>query len=200
MSFIFKHSSIQLDQLSDLELVRQYKHSGEQSYFISLYQRYTHLIYSVCLKYLKQHELAQDAVMEIFEKLLTDLQKHEIQHFKSWLYQVAKNHCLMQLRKKQNQTVAIDKVEPVKANLVETTPEMHLVKDDTTIEKELLWALEQLNDEQKLCVRLFYLQHKSYQEIADSSGFTLNQVKSYIQNGKRNLKGLLEKKLPNQHD
>jgi RNA polymerase sigma-70 factor (ECF subfamily) len=56
-------------------------------------------------------------------------------------------------------------------------------------------AIQELSEEQKLCVNLFYLQKKSYQQITDRTGFTLMQVKSYIQNGKRNLKIILEKKL-----
>ena len=194
MSLIFKHTSIQLEQLSDLELIRQYKNSGEQVYFITLYQRYTHLTYSVCLKYLKQHETAQDAVMEIFEKLINDLKKQDIQYFKAWLYQVAKNYCLMQLRKKQTNFIDLEKVSPSKIGIVENDPHLHLDANSSDVEKDLAIALDQLNDEQKLCVGLFYLQQKSYQDIANQTGFTLNQVKSYIQNGKRNLKGILENK------
>ena len=56
-------------------------------------------------------------------------------------------------------------------------------------------SLEELNPEQKQCLILFYLEKKSYQEISENTGFSLMQVKSYIQNGKRNLKILLDKKM-----
>jgi RNA polymerase sigma-70 factor (ECF subfamily) len=54
-------------------------------------------------------------------------------------------------------------------------------------------CIETLGDEQKQCVKLFYLQEKCYKEITESTGFDMNKVKSYIQNGKRNLKICMEK-------
>jgi RNA polymerase sigma-70 factor (ECF subfamily) len=68
---------------------------------------------------------------------------------------------------------------------------------DREKEQWLEWmgqSLEELGKEQKLCVILFYLEKRSYQEIALTTGYTLMQVKSYIQNGKRNLRLSIEKK------
>jgi RNA polymerase sigma-70 factor (ECF subfamily) len=188
----FNH--IHIEHLSDAELILQYKQSNDDAFFVELYQRYTHLVLGTCIKYLKSEAAGRDATMDIFEKLLTDLKKHEVQHFKSWLYMVSKNHCLMILRKKGDQFVPIDLIKTASDNFVESSEAMHLhlqAKDED--EKKLHTALQSLNDEQRICVELFYLKNKCYQEIADSSGFTLNQVKSYIQNGKRNLKIILEK-------
>ena len=119
------------------------------------------------MKYLKNEEEAKDAVQHIFLKVLTEVNKYKIDFFKSWLYMVAKNHCLM------------------KQELLENERTYSLLES----------AIEELNEEQKQCVILFYLQKKSYNEVSEQTGYSLLQVKSYIQNGKRNLKLLLEKKL-----
>ena len=188
---------IHIEQLSDIELVLQYKQTGETIFFAELYQRYTHLVLGTCFKYLKAEAESRDAVMDIFEKLLVDLRKHEVQHFKSWLYMVTKNHCLMQLRKLDNKSVSIDLIKPVADDFVENADDFHLNKlNNDDDEKKLYEALNQLNEQQKICVEQFYLHNKCYQEIVDSTGFTMLQVKSFIQNGKRNLKITLEKNQP----
>jgi RNA polymerase sigma factor (sigma-70 family) len=187
-------TDIHIESLSDLELVHQFKLTSNHLFFVQLYKRYTHLVYGVCLKYLKEKEISNDAVMDIFEKLLIDLRRHNIQNFKSWLYQVSKNHCLMQLRKKNGQHVGIETVKPTNEQIMEMPSVLHpnyMSKEDE--EEKLIAAIANLNDEQKQCIDLFYLQNKSYNEIVVITNFTLNQVKSYIQNGKRNLKTILKK-------
>ena len=155
-------------------------------------ERYTMLLLGVCLKYLKNEEEAKDCVQQIFLKVLTELSKYKVDYFKSWLYMVAKNHCLMKLRNKQsksqrelNEQTIIPHQETDKQALLESEQTYSLLEE----------AIEELNEEQKVCVTLFYLQKNSYQQIAEKTGFSPMQVKSYIQNGKRNLRTLLEKKL-----
>ena len=176
---------------SDAELISQYKESGNQSIIGELYERYTHLVFGVCLKYLKQHEDAHDASIEIFEQLLTKLKSHEVINFKSWLYSVAKNHCLMQLRKEKNH---IELHEDV-SEIVESNSVLHpsSVNDKEEQLSQLEEAIPQLNDDQRRCVEFFYLQELSYQQIMEKTGFTFKEVKSFIQNGKRNLKIILSK-------
>ena len=156
-----------------------------------LLPRYTFLLLGVCMKYLKNEEDAKDSVQQIFLKVIGELQKYKVQYFKSWLYMIAKNHCLMKLRDKG------------KYNL-ELTPDLKIASDeleDNTpfLEKDATFdhmqdALLHLNKEQQVCITLFYLQKRSYLEIGDLTGFTLLQIKSHIQNGKRNLKLMLIKK------
>ena len=147
------------------------------------------------MKYLKNEEEAKDSVQQIFLKAITELQKYEVDYFKSWIYMVAKNYCLMKLRDKSGKLTAIitDKIE---GDIFEEQDEdrfRHIEKDRTL---ELMSsALKELNEEQKLCVTLFYLEEKSYQEITQQTGYSMLKVKSYIQNGKRNLRILLDKKL-----
>jgi len=142
------------------------------------------------MKYLKNEEEAKDAVQQVFLKAITELGKYKVDYLKSWLYMVARNHCLMKLRDK-------NVFVPVEDNTQLPSPESNtneLVNKEITLTL-LETSLEELNPEQKTCVTLFYLQKKSYQEIVDTTGYNLLQVKSYIQNGKRNLKILVEKKM-----
>lgn len=176
--------------LADNELIELYRRSQDTSLVGVLYNRYMTLVYGVCLKYLKDRDESKDAVMQIFEKLMDSLKEHEIAHFKSWLYVTAKNHCLMAIRSKKGrnfQEFSADIMENGGLPHPEEEPEMesNLVK----LEK----CIEHLATEQKHCVKLFYLQHKCYKEIVQITGFDDNKVKSYIQNGKRNLKLCMEK-------
>jgi RNA polymerase sigma-70 factor (ECF subfamily) len=171
--------------------VQQYRRDGDLKVLGELYQRYMELVYGVCLKYLKEPEASQDAVMNIFEELVGKLAKHEVDNFRPWLHQVAKNHCLMRLRSEKK---AID--VKIDMTLVQSHEKAHL---EETWEKEadfnaLGYCLEQLSAEQRQMVELFYLQEKGYKEIAAVTGVEWNQVRSYIQNGRRNLKICMEKK------
>lgn len=151
-----------------------------------MYKRYTHLTLGLCIKYLKDKELAQDAVMNIFEKLMNDLLKHDIHNFKSWLFTYSRNFCLMQLRKKTHE-ISIDDIQNYHSELMETQEDLHPIDEKEIQLQELEKALETLNDEQQKCVKLFYIKEKSYQEVVDETGYEMKKVKSYIQNGKRNL-------------
>ncbi len=176
--------------LSDLELVNEYKKTSDNTSVGVLFERYTHLVFGVCMKYLKDEEESHDAVMQIFEKLLADLKKHEIAQFKGWLHSVARNHCLMYLRSRQSTHKKEVEMHKDIKGVMENEHELHL--NNSNQKEEQLTKLEdgikQLTEEQKICIELFYLQNKCYQEVADTTGFSLNQVKSFIQNGKRNLK------------
>lgn len=185
MAFIKKISS----SFSDSELVQQYKHTESMETLGDLYSRYMDLLYGVCLKYFKEPDEAQDAVIHIFEELVTKVKKFDIENFKGWLYQLAKNHCLMKLRSKKNQPVNVD------ADLMYLTENMHL---DAVMDKEtnllvMENCIEQLPEEQKAAIQLFYLQEKCYKEIAETTALDINKVRSFIQNGRRNLKICMDK-------
>jgi len=186
--------STQLNTFDDLELVAKYRQTSDNAIIGVLFQRYTHLIFGVCVKYLKDEDDAQDASMQIFEKLLVDLKKHEVQQFKAWLHMVCKNYCLMQLRSGASKLKRDREMHKDFAGLMESDHELHLTVQNT---KEIqLTHMEEcirgLNEEQKLCIELFFLQEKSYQEVTEATNFSMNNVKSYIQNGKRNLKICIE--------
>lgn len=175
---------------SDQELIYKYKTTGELTYLGELFIRYQTLVYGVCLKYLRDRDLAKDAVMQLFEKLNNTLKTHEIENFKSWLYTTTRNHCLMQIRAgkgKFTEEFVPERVE--NQYLLHPEEEQELEGNLNKLEK----CIETLISEQKQCVTLFYLEEKCYKEIAEKTGFELNQVKSYIQNGKRNLRICLEK-------
>jgi RNA polymerase sigma factor (sigma-70 family) len=181
---------------TDLELLHEYKSSGDLKPLGELYQRYMELVYGVCLKYVKDTEDARDCVLNIFEELITKLKKHEVENFKSWLYQVAKNHCLMRLRSEKGKT-------PVKIDMafMQSEENLHLngELDNESNFKQLEYCLGQLTPEQRRGIELFYLEGKCYNEIVELTGMEWNKVRSYIQNGRRNLKICMdEKKLENE--
>lgn len=177
-------------EITDAELILLYRESENKELVGELFKRYSSMVLGVCLKYLKDREVAKDAVMQLFEKLLGTLLTHEVNHFKSWLYVSARNHCLMQLRSQKGK--ASSEISPL---LMESNGEMHL-EDGGELEGNLTKlekCIETLNTEQKQCVYMFFLQEKCYQEVAVTTGYELNKVKSYIQNGKRNLKLCMER-------
>ncbi len=188
---------IDLKTQSDENLVINYQNTKNNLVVGELFKRHSLMCYTVCIKYLKNDDAAHDATMNIFEKLFNDLQKHQINNFKSWLHTVCKNHCLILLRK-PNVLISIDESEEENSHLFMQLSNV-LNHDDNKHEKEeKLQVLEQsifeLKDKQRECIELFFLKQKSYQEISKQTGYTENEVKSYIQNGKRNLKILLEQK------
>jgi len=181
--------NISHNSLSDKELVALYKESGDMAVLGELYQRYMELVYGVCLKYYKDPETAKDSVMQIFEELVPKLRKHEVENFKPWLHQVAKNHCLMQLRTPKNM-----KTVEFKYELVQSEDNVHLngVLEKEENFKKLEFCLGTLTNEQREAVKLFYLDGKCYNEIVEITGQEWNQVRSFIQNGRRNLKLCME--------
>ena len=181
MAFV---KNISHSPLTDKDLVLLYKQTADLKVLGDLYQRYMDLLYGVCLKYFKDTEVAKDAVLALFEELVTKLQKHDVENFKSWIYQVAKNHCLMQLRKDKKFTKA--QVDP---EIMQNEEIVHLNGELEREEnfKQLDYCLGQLKAEQRQVVELFYLQNKCYKEIVEETGIEWNAVRSFIQNGKRNL-------------
>jgi RNA polymerase sigma factor (sigma-70 family) len=184
----FFNRSKNLKDADDGELLNSYRETGDLSVLGRLFEKQMPLVYGVCLKYLQDEELAKDAVMGIFEELIHKAKQHDIKQFSSWLYVVSRNYCLMQLRAgKKAEVISLDEV-------VEFSPFLHHTDDNreavmNTLEK----CMEKLPENQRKSVDLFYLKEKCYKEIADVMGFSLNEVKSYIQNGKRNLKICMEK-------
>ncbi len=166
-----------------------YKQSGDLSLLGELYQRYMELVYGVCLKYFKEPETSKDSVMQIFEELVLKLKKHEVENFKSWLYQVAKNYCLMQLRTPKNL-----KTVEISPTLMQNDENVHLngVLEKEENFKKLEYCLSTLTEDQRTAIRLFYLEEKCYNEIVEITGQEWNQVRSFIQNGRRNLKNCME--------
>jgi RNA polymerase sigma-70 factor (ECF subfamily) len=182
--------------ITDQELLEQFYADHNNEWLGILLQRYTLLLLGVSMKYLKNEEEAKDSVQQIFLKVIQELQKYKVEYFKSWLYMVAKNHCLMKLRDRQGKITA-EITDKLTTKPEDETDLQALVENDHTLEL-MEKALNELNAEQQQCVTLFYLQKKTYQEVSDETGFSMLQVKSYIQNGKRNLKILIEKKI-NEH-
>lgn len=178
------------NNLSDEELLSCYYKDGDSEWLGVLLQRYTLLLYGVAMKYLKNDAEAQDAVQQMFLKTITELKRYRVTYFKTWLYTVVKNHCLLLLRNKNN-TLQLGDELPLLAEETDFFALQHNEKTLTAIEL----CLPLLNKEQGTCLTLFYLQQKSYQEVSSITNYSMLEVKSYIQNGKRNLKILVENHL-----
>lgn len=181
------------DHISDQQLLEKFYADHNNEWVGILLQRYTLLLLGVCMKYLKNEDDAKDSVQQIFLKVIQELHKYKVEYFKSWVYMIAKNHCLMKLRDKQGK-IAAELNDKLLSAPEEEMDRQLMVENDQALDV-MEEALKELNPEQKQCVTLFYLQKKSYQEISQETGFSMLQVKSYIQNGKRNLKIIIERKL-----
>jgi RNA polymerase sigma factor (sigma-70 family) len=177
--------------IEDKELLLKFNNDGNNQWLGILLKRYTLLLLGVCMKYLKDEEEAKDAVQQIFLKVITELPKYQVDFFKSWLYMIAKNLCLMRIRDRHGK-IPVELTDQFAA-YEELNARTELLEKDKTLSL-VEEGLQELNDEQKVCVTLFYFNQKSYQQITDMTGYNLLQVKSYIQNGKRNLKLIVEKK------
>ena len=172
-------------QWSDHELLQQFMQTANQEILGQLYSRYIPLVYGLCLKYLQQAEDAEDAVMSIYEELSRKIQNYTVENFKTWLYSVAKNHCLQILRKEKSRVF-----EEIDIQNMDSGEFEHLidVEDDKEKEEALNYCLTTLTEEQRQCIVHFFFNDSSYADIVEKTGYALNKVKSYIQNGKRNLK------------
>lgn len=186
-----------LARFSDEELIARYKQNRDPHCLEELFGRYTHLLFGVCMKHLKDIDESKDAVMVIFEDLPRKLVDFEIASFKSWIYMVSRNHCLMQLRKeKAVRNHQREIYENSRQQLVEM-PAFYHHNESEEKEKQLTLlqkGLILLKEEQKRCIELLYLQKKSYREVSEITGYDMKKVKSHIQNGKRNLRIFLEEK------
>jgi len=190
-------------ELDDKQLLEIFREIGDKAVLAEFYQRYAHLMLGIGLKYLRDRDKAGDLVMQVFEKLVNDLNKYTIDNFKSWLFQVMKNECLQLLRSaRHRKTTSIENIEGNERLLVENEEADHLIDEQEQEGKTdmLMEAIASLKEEQKVCIELFYLHEESYQDISIKTGYGLKKVKSYIQNGKRNLRLELEKKGIDWHD
>lgn len=177
---------------SEQELLERFYADGDKEWLGALLERYTLLLLGVCMKYLRQEDAARDAVQQIFLKAITEMEKYRVEYVKSWLYMIARNHCLMQFRDKNRFPVPVSDRLPVEEDRENRLMEVREKEKMLTFMHE---ELAHLGDEQRQCVTLFYLEKKTYQEVAMQTGYSLGQVKSFIQNGKRNLRLMIQRKL-----
>lgn len=175
--------------LTDQELLQRYQLDGQTEWLGILLKRYTLLLFGVGMKYLKNEEEAKDVVQSVFLKALSELPKYKVDYVKSWLYMIARNHCLMKLRHKN----VIFSLDDQGTELMDQTEQPEKAIQQDALLGSMEQALTELNDDQRLCITLFYLHKNSYQQIAEKTGYSLLQIKSHIQNGKRNLKIKLQK-------
>ncbi len=186
---LFVNKKREVNELPDEEILKIYFESGDMESFVLLFQRYMHLVYGVCMKYFRDREESKDATMEIFEKLVKTLRKETVKNFNRWIYTVTRNHCLTVIRDKKRHLLKDEGTVFMENELIRHHGDDRIIEEN--IDK-LRGCLQKLPEEQKTCVELFYFNKKSYAEIVAETKFELSKVKSYIQNGKRNLKNCIE--------
>ena len=186
------------DFATDEELALNYYKTGDKELVGLLFEKHVKTVFGVCLFYFRDKDVAKDAVMQIFEKLINELKRTEIKNFKGWLSFVVRNYCISEIRKNKNRYNLPESYLDfeIKETSFEEEEKILGVSDDDMIEHMQI-CLVDLKENQKVCLELFYLKAQSYQQIADKTKFSLNEVKSFIQNGKRNLKLLVEQRIKN---
>jgi RNA polymerase sigma factor (sigma-70 family) len=185
-------ASSSVDHFTDEQLVSAYLQTDDKEMIALLFERYTHLVYGICLNYLKDPDQSKDAVMEIFESLFQKLVVHKVINFRNWLYTVTRNHCLMIIRKTGSYNKA--KTRFIVDGDEFEFPEYMSESEELMYSKAaIISAVEHLNAEQSACIKMMYIEDKSYRDISENTGFSILEVKSHIQNGKRNLKNILTK-------
>ena len=192
MALFVRNKSEYFANLSDVEIVSAFKKTRDNHYIGVLFDRYAHLVYGLSAKYFTKDDDRKEVVMQVFDKLFESLLQFEIANFKAWLYSVARNHCLMMLKNEQT-TMGEESLKKIQEEFMENEGDLYqyaITRDQT--EEKLKEKIMLLNSEQRICIEWFYLKDKSYKEIATLTGFDEGKVKSYIQNGKRNLKLMLE--------
>lgn len=192
MAFV---KNIPTNSISDTELLQAFAQNNDAHSLSILYQRYMDLVFGICIKYLKDAAASKDAVMDIYVHINGKLKTHQVENFKGWLHIVAKNYCLMKLRSPKNMPTT-----EFNASFMQSILNNHLANE--VVEKELILTqmedcIETLTAEQKQTIQLFFLQQKCYNEIAAITGFEWSKVRSFIQNGKRNLKICMDSKANN---
>lgn len=168
-----------------------YCQKKDKKYWGVLYARYMPMIYGVALKYLRNISDAQDAVMQIFEDLTVKVLHTSVKAFKPWLYVCVRNYCLMELRRRSaDLSVNFDE------NFMDFCDDFNPddIRKEAEKEKVLQKCIEALPEKQRISICRFFMEDRSYKEIEEATGFSLKLIKSFIQNGKRNLKLCLEKK------
>lgn len=178
---------------SDMKILDRYLKSGDLEILGALYSEYMHLVYGVSLKYFKDRDESQDAVIGIFEKLIVEIEKHKVENFRSWLYVMTKNWCLMKLRSDKSERDKIRRMYDEEIEFMENSYELHPIDKESGIDDQALEdCIERLKDEQMQCIRLFYFEKRCYREIAGKLRMDEKKVKTHLQNAKRNLKICLE--------
>ncbi len=182
------NGKIRISQLSDNELIDRFRYSHDNQYIGQLYMRYAQLVLGLCIKYFKDIEIAKDATMCIFELLHHELKRHHISQFKSWLFTVSKNYCLQELRKQKSLFKKEDLLQDFLKDTMENDLELHPKNEKETLLAKMEALIPTLKNNQRTCLKMFYLEGMSYADISKELNFSLKEVKSHIQNGKRNLK------------
>ena len=172
--------------ISDNELLQMYFKTDNLDYIGILFKRYTRILIGVSLKYTSDLHHAEDVVQQVFIKFL-DAVHPQIANVGGWLYQMTKNESINFTKKQGRQQ--IQHLEREEYHLSDTTDDEIKALLYKEHQSELLMAaISELKSDQRKAIECFYFHNLSYEQIAVQNNWSIGEVKSYIQNAKRNLK------------
>ncbi len=183
-----------MKERSDSELVAEFKASGDPACVGELFSRYHGLTSVLCMKILKDPDKVQDAMMDVYERVINKLPTHNVTNFSAWVYSIARNHCLNLVTRNKEVRLDPDNHKIPGEDFMENENALGQIIEREENLTDLEDCVEQLKDEQKTCIKLFFLQQLSYNQIVEKTTFNMKKVKSFIQNGKRNLRICIERK------
>lgn len=174
---------------------------GDESAYKDLMQKYDRPIFFHVRKMIKEKELVEDLVQEVFMKAFKNLPTYSNDYaFSTWLYRIATNHTIDYLRKKKLQTLSINDPYKTKDGEVEIQlPDDTYATDKRIIKKErkkiVQDAISNLPEKYRAVIQLRHMEELSYDEISDELDLPLGTVKAHIFRARELLyKALIDKK------
>lgn len=173
-------------KISDEEIVRTYLSTQRSHYFDTLYKRYSKKIYGKCISLLKDEEMAQDAMQDIFMKILLNLSKFsEKSRFSTWVYSITYNYCIDLLRRKKKQKTVIIEDGNAIEDVVEDVNDSFLLE---TKVNRLKVVLEKIPQGDKMILLMKYQDSMSIKEIGSMLDKSESAIKMKIKRAKHKFK------------
>ena len=159
---------------------------GDEKAYQQLVEKYDRALYFHIQKMIKEKELVEDLVQEVFIKAFNNLASYSNEYaFSTWLYRIATNHTIDYLRKKKLQTLSInDPVKTKDGEMEVQLPDVSFATDREIIRKQrqtiIHAAIEDLPEKYKMVIEMRHMEEKSYQEISELLDLPLGTVKAHI--------------------
>ena len=180
-----------MEQKDDIFYIEKVK-SGQTNYFSYIVERYQDIVFSIALKVLKNREDAEEMAQESFIKAYKSLHTFKgTAKFSTWLYRIAYNSCISEVRKKKQHFVSTGDVE-----IKDETEELNL--DGVPAEnraKYVKTALEKLHEEEYTLVLLYYFEDQSIEEISKVTKLSASNTKVKLHRARKKLYTILKKML-----
>jgi RNA polymerase sigma-70 factor, ECF subfamily len=168
--------------IADEEIVRRFRETGDRECFEELFAKYRKKVYFACRAFYSDGGAAEDATQETFLRAYEKIHQFGGGDFGGWLMRIARNICIDQWRKRRPE-VEMDDRDLSKGHAEPTA----LPSYDLRWTIDRVWQeMRSLAPEQQRCLEM-KIEGYSYEEMAARTGFSLEAVKSHLQNGRRML-------------